>query len=561
MALLLASSLACSSAPETPSARDASTDVSRDATPTDTPAADAAPPSDAPPRLNVKWQPCGTFGGQADPRALCASVDVPLDHANPGGERISLYVRHKPALTPSGRALWILMGGPGQSGQDGEPLANVLAQRDPGLDIYVPDHRGTGSSEYLGCPTAEAPDSLGGPGILPSEWPSCRDEVVATWGARLRHFSATSAARDLRALIDATRATDTRAFVLGVSYGTYLANRYLQIAPSQPAGVILDSVCPGDGCHLSRHDPLEDEVARGLLARCADEPDCARRLGPDPVQRLRDLHRRVAMGHCALAPTPAQNTWLLRSALGNMMMSAPQRRLLAAVVYRMERCGAPDRAALSFLYERLYGPNWALVASIFAQPAAGAWLPMPTGTPPLGGGGMLQGYSFPLAINILTSELWETADPSPAELVRRWTETLVCRGVARQASWQVPGWPRYSDPLAGRVAETDVPLLALNAEVDPATPAPLARTIAARLSGSHQRYIEIPGASHSVVAQGALVGDTTTTCGRELILQFVRDPRATLDTSCLARTIPHAFAASAQLSRLYFDTDSLWGDP
>lgn len=549
-----------------PSVRDASVDAPPDGrVDASLDASEAPPPVDAPPpdaptlALTITWKSCASFQGVDDGRADCADVSAPLDWSAPEGERISLHVRHLRAPAPGGRAVWILMGGPGQAGDDGETLAAVLSARDPGLDVYLPDHRGTGASTPLACPEAESNSSPGGPGILPTEWPGCRDEVVAAWGDRLRHFSTTAAARDLAALVDATRAPGDRVMIFGVSYGTYLALRYLQVAPTQSDGVILDSFCPSGGCHLSDEDRWEDGEARALLARCAAEPDCASRLGPDAAARLEDVYRRVADGHCPMTRSPARNAWLLRSALGNMMMSAPQRRAIPAVVYRMGRCSNDDRAALTALYTSMWGVQWPDVAAIFAQGAPGTPFVHTSALPPLGSGPGA-GYSFPLAVNILTSELWEPTDPPPAELTRRWQGTLACRGVSRQAGWQTPGWPRYHDPLADQFFASEVPILLLNAEIDSATPARLARAFASRLHAPLQRYIEVPNAAHSVVAQGVLADDTSTTCGRELELQFLRDPRAPLDTACLTRAIPLAFTASAALSRQIFATPSLWGD-
>ena len=50
--------------------------------------------------------------------------------------------------------------------------------------------------------------------------------------------------RDLAAVLERTRKPGQRSFVYGVSYGTYWAQRYLHVAPTQAAGVILDSIVP-----------------------------------------------------------------------------------------------------------------------------------------------------------------------------------------------------------------------------------------------------------------------------------------------------------------------------
>ncbi|MCC7542830.1 MAG: hypothetical protein IT379_41830 [Deltaproteobacteria bacterium] len=57
------------------------------------------------------------------------------------------------------------------------------------------------------------------------------DGSTADAGPELRATTPTGAARDLGALIDATRGAADRVFVHGGSYGTYWAQRYLQLFP------------------------------------------------------------------------------------------------------------------------------------------------------------------------------------------------------------------------------------------------------------------------------------------------------------------------------------------
>jgi len=505
------------------------------------------------PALDVVWTPCDELAGEPHARVDCAEVVAPLDWEHPDGETITLFVKRVRSAawdTDPGaprRALWLLMGGPGQAGAGGEGTVVALAQRDPGLDLYLPDHRGTGRSTRLTCPLQEGPLSHGGEAIVESEWPVCRDVLLAKWGERLAFFSTTQAAHDTAALIAAVHAPEDQVVVIGISYGTYLTNRYLQVAPQHSGGladaVVLDSIAAPGACRLSGSDVWEDAVARQILAHCPDDPACAARFsGPSGVwDALGDLYDDIAAGHCPITGEPEQDIELLKTALGNLAFSFAGRRAMPALIHRYQRCDEADVHVIRSVYERTFGYD------------PGAAAPGP-----------LTGFSWTLSTNIVVSEMWEPSDPSPDELVERWQATRSCRGVSKQLAWQIPGWPRYVEPLRDAFADfaaLGIPVLAMNGDLDPATPAEQARTIEPHLvAAAHQRYLEIPGAAHGVIAQGQLLSDATTTCGRELLLQFVRDPEAELDTGCLADTKPLGFFMRDEAVEYYFGTPDMWGD-
>ena len=111
---------------------------------------------------------------------------------------IGLFVKRFRGAPSSGprKQLWLLQGGPGFSGADFEPFVRAFTSEVTNLDVYLPDHRGTGRSSRLGCPQ-EDPSSPGGFSITPAEWPACLASVKAQWGPRLNGFTTTDAARDL----------------------------------------------------------------------------------------------------------------------------------------------------------------------------------------------------------------------------------------------------------------------------------------------------------------------------------------------------------------------------
>ena len=111
---------------------------------------------------------------------------------------------------------------------------------------------------------------------------ACADEVQQRWGGALGTFSTTTAARDVGHLIERTRAPGQEVHVYGVSYGTYWAQRYMQLFPEQATTVTLDSVCQAGLCSLLKYGYWQDTVYRRFIGECAEDAFCAGKLGAIP---------------------------------------------------------------------------------------------------------------------------------------------------------------------------------------------------------------------------------------------------------------------------------------
>src|SRR5690606_36784767 len=108
--------------------------------------------------------------------------------------------------------------------------------------------------------------------------------------ADLRFYTTTDAVRDLDAV---RRAIGAEAInLLGVSYGTRVAQQYARAHPQHTRTRVLDSVAPNDLC-------LGNDFARNLesaldrqFARCARSPDCVDSVG-EPREQLDALMARI----------------------------------------------------------------------------------------------------------------------------------------------------------------------------------------------------------------------------------------------------------------------------
>jgi pimeloyl-ACP methyl ester carboxylesterase len=130
----------------------------------------AAPP----PQPTIR--PCSPDVGVAG--AVCGTVDVPLDRANPAAGTIAIYFelyRHSASSQPSLGTIVPSIGGPGISNTAARgswlgTLAPLLDRR----DLLLIDHRGMGKSQAIDCPGLQH-----GRGDFPTEARACGAQLGA----------------------------------------------------------------------------------------------------------------------------------------------------------------------------------------------------------------------------------------------------------------------------------------------------------------------------------------------------------------------------------------------
>ena len=185
---------------------------------------------------------------------LCTDVTVPVNYANPGGERIQLSLVKYPATNSKKRlgSLLVNPGGPGASGVEYGYAAEYIVSKEilSSYDLIGFDPRGVGGSSAERCLTNSETDRLveaNGPPVdgLSIEKLEESSKLLATrcaekLGDRLKFLGSVDVVRDMELMRQVLG--DAKLNFLGKSYGTYLGLVYASMYPKNVGRFVLDGV-------------------------------------------------------------------------------------------------------------------------------------------------------------------------------------------------------------------------------------------------------------------------------------------------------------------------------
>jgi len=431
----------------------------------------------------------------------CGRISVPLDRTGATPGSVSLHVERQRAMRGPARGVTLLLaGGPGQpaTGAYNDRSKNPYGEfrsLTPLNDVVAFDGRGTGRSGLLRCPELERANLVD----AGAEAAACAERL----GPRRAFYRTTDSVDDIEA-VRAALGVDKLTLV-GVSYGTFLAQAYAARYPTRVERLLLDSVLDVSGWDPFYLD-IFGAVPRVLRAVCgricaAFTDDAVADLG----RLVERLERGVLNGRVTLPNGRRARATLTRQELFFTLVSGDLDELLRASfpgavksalrgdldpILRLKRhaalaegSGSP-RAFSSALYaattcEEIPFPwtRFSDPASRFAQISAAvaqipdqALYPFDRATD--------EGNDF-----IRMCRRWPEASPAPA-----------------------PG------PAPGSLP--DVPVLMLSGQMDLRTPVESARSAAA--DWPHAQVLTIPGTGHST-----LTADLSR-CTRNAAARFFR---------------------------------------
>jgi pimeloyl-ACP methyl ester carboxylesterase len=203
----------------------------------------------------LNWQACaGQLAGLE-----CASLQVPLNYADPGGRKITIALSMVPATAPASRQQGIMLVNPGGPGEPGRSFAGFVAsgvspQVRADYDIVGFDPRGVGgSSPALSCDPAffhgvrpdYIPATAAAEQVLINRAKDYAAGCEKRFGWFLPYETTVSTARDMDQIRQAFGVRQLTYYAF--SYGTYLGQVYGTLFPGQVRRMVLDSTVDPTG--------------------------------------------------------------------------------------------------------------------------------------------------------------------------------------------------------------------------------------------------------------------------------------------------------------------------
>ncbi len=425
-------------------------------------------------------------------KASCSVLEVPLDHDQHDRGSLSLHLAVIPAENRrAGKTpLFFFAGGPGQSAMShAANMTRLTAKVGKERDIVFIDQRGTGKSSPLNCP---GDDDLQNLRSDDAKILKASRECLQNLTVDPVYFTSYQAVHDAEQVRIALGYEQID--LLGISYGTRMAQLYLKAYPLAVRSVILDGVVPLDEILGQDHSENLHASLALLVKQCAADKTCG--------QAFPDLDKEW-QSYLDIPKQESRQLTLVHPSTGKQLTIDVNREVM-------------DTAVRLLSYSNLTQSMLPLLIHITAS---GDWQPMVSQS--LQVSASLQSeISLGMHNSVVCSE--------DAPFMReddQTTEKLL--NIPHLIRLLCQDWPRgtvFDDQHKSPVSS--VPVLILSGELDPVTPPRFGEQAAQHLS--NKRHIVVPGQGHNVIQAGCIPG---------LAKQFLDDLELTdEDVECVADT-------------------------
>lgn len=449
----------------------------------------------------LTFEPCTLSAsgvGAASVEAHCTTVTVPENHAEPDGRSIELAVAWVPARdSAEPDPVFMLAGGPGQAARDAYPgAAGAFADIRRRRHVILVDQRGTGGSNPLHCPMADwmldVDADADWAGLARDAASECLERLGEV--ADLRFYTTGDAIDDLDLVRRKLEVGQIN--LVGISYGTRVAQQYAARYPDHTRALILDGIVPNDLVLGAEHAQNLEQALEWQFEGCRQSPACMEAIG-DPRTVL---DRVMALSRGDAAPLVSY-----RDAVTHEPREDRLTRGHVAAVVRMYAYSPATAAILPLsLAEASQGRPEILMAQ--AQMMAGTMDKM---------------IHHGMQLSVMCAE-----DVDELSVREEDADSVLGNDLVVFSQAQCAVWPRgQRDPAFRQPLATGVPALVLSGERDPVTPPRYGDAIVPHLPNA--RHIVVAGQGHNTVGVG---------CMPKLTARFLDTlDAAELDAGCLDR--------------------------
>jgi len=404
-----------------------------------------------------------------------------------------------------------LSGGPG-AGAEGYVKRFYDHRIRKHRDMYILEQRGIATSgdfcrnystRKREVQNAESLEKQAQASLMAAE--DCVRNAMAA-GVDIAAYNSIENARDVRALRKALGFEKWN--VWGISYGTILGQAYVKEDPDGILAVALDAIVPLDAradVNSWRIMQWYDRDLKKLDELCQADDDCAEAF-PNLGERVRD-GARATMDNPIVVEV--KDTELYPS--GKAYILSDIAAFLPFTLFYEQSNYAVLPAIIHAWANKLEARDEAFFKGLAVAPDDG-------------GGGFSPGMYNAILCNDGDMEAMVVSEAADQEAYPVLSNAFDVEGNGQkraQSCVDLGAIPRDRSEYA--LAETDIPTLLIEGDMDPITPPPLAHIIAPGFSNG--TYVEFPYAGHGP--------SRSVECGGDLLNKFYDDPTAEPDLSCV----------------------------
>lgn len=451
---------------------------------------------------SIAFEPC-TLSSPLAPSSIdaqCARFDVLEDPQQRDGRKIALNIAWLPANDKGSTApdpVFFLAGGPGQAATEyAAEIDMALREVRKHRDIVLIDQRGTGRLSPLVCRDANGRE------LSLSTQDEADADAIAAYAARCaqalqdkadpRLYTTTQAVSDLDAVRAALGVDQVN--LVGVSYGTRVAQQFAARFPRHTRSLVLDGVAPNDLVVGGEFARTFERALELQSAQCQSLPSCRKRYPRDLRTQLRGLKTR-------LETAPVQVEF----------------RDPATAQKRRDTLTADTVVGLTHLFS--YMPQMmSLMPVVIDEADRGEYAPL-MALAQLATRSMDGRMSRAMQWSVICAEDADRFHPDPKD-----ADTVLGAETGPAFFAACKAWPHGTRPADfDTPLRSNVPALLLSGEIDPVTPPAYGERVLKGLPNG--RHFVLRGQGHNVGAVG---------CLPKLVGQFIESLDAkSLDARCL----------------------------